>query len=386
MGGKRRKAGVTSGRVPDAYDETPHKGKGSRGRVPSPVRCFVAPSLGLVTACLFAGCAPKPTLSPQEMQTLAMRYVTAAATFRDNPVVRAQAIEAMQKLEGERAVSWFREGLRDEHPGVRFAACMALGTIRHKPSEQAVRVCLTDPDPNVRVAAMFALRRLGDLAFIKEFGEVVRSNPDAGVRRNAVLALGRLEEPGALALLKKARDDKDDSVQLQALEAMALLGDKHAVQQLIYYANGGLGDRQAFALETLGRTGDSRCLDILRYTLKQATHLESRLAAAQSLAALGNNEGFALAMASINWNSPNPKLPDDPPANQIMRVRTLAAFALGTIGKPEALEPLRERMQDPSDPRMQLAAATAILQICRKQDAAPFERDVAIPHTTATTR
>jgi len=325
---------------------------------------------------LLAGCAPKPALNPEEMQRLAMRYLTAGATFRDNPVVRAQAIEALEQIEGERAAVWFREAIRDEHPGVRFAACMALGEIRHKPSEAAVRACLNDPDPNVRVAAMFALRRLGDPGFVREFGEIVRTHPDANVRRNAVLALGRLGEPGALALLKKARDDKDDSVQLQALEAMALLGDKHAIQQLIYYANGGLGDRQAFALGTLGRTKDPRCMDILRYSLRQATHLESRLAAARSLGLMGSDEGFALALASLNWNSPNPKLTDDPPANQIMRIRTMAAFALGAIAKPDALERLRQHMEDPSDPRLQVAAATAILQITRKQLAGPFEEPV----------
>jgi HEAT repeat protein len=334
----------------------------------------------LLTAAALAGCAPKAALSTHEMQTLAMRYITAGANYQDNPVVRAQALEALQKLEGERAAAWFHEGLRDQHPGVRFAACMALGTIRHKPSEARIRIGLTDPDPNVRVAAMFALRRLGDTGFIKEFAEVILSNPDPGVRRNAVLALGRLEEPGAIGLLKKAREDKDDSVQLQALEAMALLGDKRAVQQLIYYASGGLGDRQAFALETLGRTGDPRCMDVLRYCLKQAEHLESRLAAAQALARMGSDEGFALAMASLNWNRPNPRLPDDPPANQVMRVRSMAAFALGAIGKSEALEPLRQQMQDPVDPRVQVAAATAILQITRKQEAAPFERGIAAPN------
>ncbi len=327
----------------------------------------------LVGLSLAGGCAPRPRLTPQELQTLAMRYVTAAATFRENPLLRAQAIETLQRLEGDRAVSWFRDALRDEHPGVRFAACMALGAVRHKPSEGLVRLRLADPDASVRVAAMFALRRMGDPGFVREFDEILRLHPDPAVRRNAVLAIGRLEEPGAVAVLRKARDDKDESVQLQALEAMALLGDKSALQQLMYYAGGGLGERQAFAIETLGRVGDPRSVDSLRFALRDSPHLESRLAAAQALGLMGHNDGFHLAMASIRWNSPNTRLRDDPPANQIMRVRTLAAFALGAIGRTEALEPLRQQMEDPDDPRIQLAAATAILQILAKQETPPFE-------------
>ncbi len=326
-------------------------------------------------AALCGGCAPQPAAGPTELRALAQRYITRAATYRENPLIRAQAIESLQKTAGEKAATWFREALRDDSPGVRFAALMALGSVRHRPSETLIRLRLADPDPNVRVAAMFALRRLGDPGFIKEFDEIVRLNPNAAVRRNAVLALGRLGEPGAVVVLKKAREDKDDSVRLQALEAMALLGDKQAIQELSYYAGGSLGDRQAFALDALGRTGDASAASILQACLKDAPHLESRLAAAQSLGLLGYDDGFALAMAALRWNNPNPKLPNDPPRNQIMRVRTMAAFALGAIGKPEALGRLRECMEDPTDPRTQLAAATAIVQILKKQES-PFDAPV----------
>lgn len=322
---------------------------------------------------LIGGCAPRQTLSAKELNVLALRYVTRAATYRENPVLRAQAVETLQRLEGDRALPWFREALRDEHPGVRFAAVMALGTIRHKASEPLIRLRLADSDPNVRVAAMFALRRLGDPGFIKEFDEIVRLNPDPAVRRNGVLALGRLGEPGAIVVLRKARDDKDDGVRLQALEAMAMLGDKDAIRELTYYASGGMGDRQAFSIEALGRTRDARCAEILRACLRDAPHIESRLAAAQALGALGSDAGYTLALASLRWNSPNRKLSDDPPENQVMRVRTLAAFALGAIGKADALGALQERMEDPSDPRTQLAAATAVLQITREEQASPTE-------------
>ena len=302
-----------------------------------------------------------------------MQYVTQAATFPENPVVRAQAIETLQEIQGEQAASWFRQALSDEHPGVRFAACMAIGTIRHKPSEALVRLRLADPDASVRVAAMYALRRMGDQSFVREWAEIITSHPDVPVRRNAVLALGRLGEQGAAGLLRRVRrEDKDESVQLQALEGMALLGDRHAVADLIFYANSNVGALQVFALATLGRIGDPRCIPTLEYCFKNAPYLESRLAAARALGMMSRADGFQLALQSLDWNRPDPKLPEDQPENQIMRVRTQAALALGAIGKPEALTPLRGRMEQDADPRCQLAAATAILQILQRQETAPI--------------
>jgi HEAT repeat protein len=49
--------------------------------------------------------------------------------------------------------------------------------------------------------------------------------------------------------------------------------------------------------------------------------------------------------------------------NQIMRVRSMAALALGAIGDPAALPALKHRLEAQDDPRVQLAAARAILEI-----------------------
>lgn len=326
----------------------------------------VAVLTAAIASLVVAGCATPPPAAPTDTESLratALRYVTEAAGYQANPVIRAQAIEALQEAQGERSAAWFRNAIDDEHPGVRFAACMALGAIRHAPSEGAIRKLLQDPDESVRIAAMYALRRLGDPHFIKPWADVILSHRNPAVRRNAVLALGRLGEPDAIALLRRAREDEDDGVRLQALEAMAMLGDKGAIARLLFYANSTFGDQQAFALVALGRAGDPRVIDTLRYCLAKAPHIESRLAAARGLGYLGRSDGLDVALASIEWDHPNPKIADDEPVNQVMRVRTLAAFALGAIGDRRALGALERRMKDPTDARTQLAAASAILQI-----------------------
>jgi HEAT repeat protein len=166
-------------------------------------------------------------------------------------------------------------------------------------------------------------------------------------------------------LTRAARSDLDEGVRLQALEGLAILGDKDAIDQFLRFAIAGRSFRQPFALMALRQVKDDRVIEALRSRLDSASspYLESQLAAARSLGAQGYREGFNLALSALEWNQPQADLPDDPPANQVMRVRSMAALALGEIGDRRALKALTKRMQTPDDPRVQLAAATAILMI-----------------------
>lgn len=187
------------------------------------------------------------------------------------------------------------------------------------------------------------------------------------VRRNAALALGRLGDKSVIPLLRKAAGgDKDDGVRLQAAEAMALLGDADSVEYFLFHAYGGQGYIQPFSLLTLGHVDDERAVETLHKLLESSPYLEGQLAAARGLGMHGYADGFALAISSLDWNKPRPNLPDDPPLDQIMRVQCMSAAALGAIGRPDALEPLRRKMESADDPRIQLAAATAILKILNK--------------------
>ena len=113
----------------------------------------------------------------------------------------------------------------------------------------------------------------------------------------------------------------------------------------------------------MGRVTDNRVLPVLRARYENAPYIEARLAAARSLAKQGDLRGYDLAVRSLQWNDPNPDLSDDPPENQIMRVRTMAAMALGDLGDHRALGWLRQQMETSDDPRVQLAAARSILLI-----------------------
>ncbi len=313
---------------------------------------------------LVAGCAITPPASQEPaLRELATRYVRAAMEFPDNPAVRAQAVEAAGYLD-EQGRLLVRERLKDEHPGVRFAACMTIGRMQDRSAMPVVRPLLQDSDGSVRIAAYYALERLGDSSYRRVWVDALTKGTDVAVRRNAAFALGQLESKEVMPLLQTSlTKDDDEGVRLQALEAMAILGDRQSVQRFIHDAYGGVGYRQTFALLTLGKSPDDRVIGTLRKRLAEAPHLEARLAAARALGMKGYRDGFELALASIDWNQPQANLPDDPPENQVMRMRSMAAMALGEIRDRRALGALKRRMQTPDDSRVQLAAATAMLMI-----------------------
>jgi hypothetical protein len=115
-------------------------------------------------------------------------------------------------------------------------------------------------------------------------------------------------------------------------------------------------------------------VDTFRYKLATATHLETRLAAARGLGLLGFDDGFDMALRALRTERPPNEDPNDPPSGQILRIRQLAAAALGAIGRTDALFALKKQMDDPSDPRLQVSAAGAILQILKadRARALPF--------------
>ena len=296
----------------------------------------------------------------------ALRGLKAGSRYQQSALVRAQAIEALGEVAGDEGIIYFLEAVRDPSPAVRFAACMALGTIEHEEARELLRLRLEDGDGSVQVAAVYALHRMGDQTHTSLLADKLLRDPEVEVRRNAALVLGELGEGGSIRLLRHAARDKDESVRLQATEAMAALGDGKARQQLAVQAHDGAGHRQVLALMAMGRIGDRRFLAVLEFRLGQGPHLETKLAAARALGQYGRDDGLKVALRALNFNKPRKGLADDPPENQIMRIRSMAALALGSIGDAAALPALKKRLEAQDDPRVQLAAARAILEILNR--------------------
>jgi len=341
-------------------------------------RCAFLYSLAATSTVALTGCVQpankRQTNNQVELRRRAMEGLKAAVGYRHNPAVRVEAVEALSGRASDEGTPWIRSALLDDHPAVRFAVCVAVGEARDAGAEAGVAKCLKDANASVRVAALFARHRLGHTERSGDLAGYLLHDSDAMVRRNAALVLGLLGEQGAIKVLAKGMKDADAGVRDHSLEAMARLGNREARQELTFMTAAGVGSDEVFAINALAATGDSTYLETFRYKLATATHLETRLAAARGLGLLHSDEGFEIAMRTLQSDRPSRSDPLDPAEGQMLRTRQLAAAALGAIGRSDALPLLAEFLNDPRDPRVQVSAARAILDIldADKKKALPF--------------
>ncbi len=311
-----------------------------------------------------AGCL-EPQRTPQDTQRLRNRAVDClkrGVRYEPLPTVRANSIEALQETVGTPALPWIRQGLDDDNPGVRFAAAVALGRMRDTVAQPAIRKLLQSKAASDRIAGIFALHRLGDASHTAELAGYLIDCKDVADRRHAALVLGRLGEKGAIQLLARVMGDPDTGLRANALESMALLGSPEARSTLYANAYGGIGEEETFALMALGALRDPKLKELFEQKLATAPHVETRLAAARCLGMLGDKDGLPIAMKNLTFTATKDR-ENDPAANQTLRVRELAALACGAIGDARALGSLEKMMNEGDDPRLQVAAAKAILQI-----------------------
>lgn len=336
----------------------------------------------LLTGMLLAGVSSIGCQTPQpiphhpvNIPSLRQRAETClklAVQYKANPAIRVAGIEAMQSAGMADGLPWIRAGLLDDHPAVRFAACVALGRMKDDTARVALRQRVEDEDPNVRAAAIFALHMLGDRQYSSQLSYYLLEHENPLVRRNAAFLLGFTEDEGAVPLLARAMKDRDIGVQNNALEAMSRLGNAEARQQLVLMVNAGVGADEVFAISALADTHERKYADLYVFKLAdlETPHLETCLAAARALGFIDRDEGYQLAVHALRYTTNN--VPDDTDSveGKILRTRQLAASALGAIGQPGALPALEDMLEYEKDARYQVVAAQAILDILQKNESA----------------
>jgi len=329
----------------------------------------LAPAL---SGCVATLRRPLPENEAADFRTAAVRFLKEAA-FSPEPTLRMQAIEAFQSVAPDEGLEAIGVNILNEfggvearnYPGVTFAGLMALGSMRNADYIALIRQHAEDPDPNIVIAALFALHRLGDERRTGELSEYLLRHRDARVRANAALAIGRLGEPKSVKLLRMAlHREKKSAAKLQILEALAVYGDRNAVERLIFDGYSARPDQAALALMCLANAGCVEAEDLFFFRLKSAEYPEIRLQAARGLGRLGFDDGLDAALAHLYFNSPDRGRQDDPPDQQIARIRALAALALETIGDPAALGPLKDAFEMPGQSDyVHLAVARAAIRI-----------------------
>lgn len=284
-----------------------------------------------------------------KLRDAAIREIDAAFASND-PILRANAIEAAQDGRGAAAADLFLRGLEDPEPLVRFAASMAVGRLRLAQAKPQLQKMAGEGDPFVAIGVRFALHRLGDKRLSHDFEKYAR-DPDPRVRGNTAMALGLLEEPTAINVLRSMQKDKNAMVRWQVAEGMWRLGGEEGLKALVAGSVSQFADDQMICTLALAARKDARIAEHIRGKLaytKGSGWEEVSLVAARSMGILGLDDGYGVAQRGAASADP--------------RQRQLAALAFGAIGRSDAQSALKNLLTDREQP-VRLAAAIAILQL-----------------------
>ncbi len=349
----------------------------------------------VVTAGAQQPVAPTPPPTARELlqggEAKAISIIVNASRS-DRAQLRANALEAIMPRP-KRALPMAQLALEDENPAVRFAALVTVGQLQlHSLGRKAQRM-VSDEDASVRAAAVYAATRCGINVNMNELPLMLR-HKDISVRANAVMLLGMMEDRTAVPMLRemvqqpirRASPVRQAILRLQYAEAMTKLGEDTELEPIRAAMFSQEYEVRVLAVQMIGELEDQSMARALRNLLDDEP-VELKLAAAQSLARMGDSSGKPAALAAAILDAPtieaqarafvkkNPRsefapvyraLLADPERQQ--RVAALArgqsAFALAEMDGADAAAALVGLLND-EEPIVRLSAAAGILKAAR---------------------
>jgi len=273
-----------------------------------------------------------------------------------DPRIRANAVEVVASTRQINLMPKVQRLLTDDVVPVRFTAALAVGDTEYVLARKAVQRLLKDYDENVRIAAAYALGKL----WVPQSFDVIRravNSKDQTIRANATMLVGKIGDRSDRELLFRTlrSPDSGDKVRLQAVEAMARLGDKRAYARLWAMLISAFADDRAMGIAGMGALGTEEAKNAL-ITMLSDDVPEIRLAAAEHLGMLGDRVGEAVVLDVFDK-----KLTAGLDRQDRERVNVRTALAMGRIGTDAVTEFLPGLLADESK-FVRMAAAKAVFQ------------------------
>ena len=155
--------------------------------------------------------------------------------------------------------------LRERAEGSRLAALTALSIAPPESALTSLLKALENKSSHVRGKAAVALGVLGDKRAVDSLIKAIKEDKDHKVRSQAAWALGIAKEAGkaAEALVASLKESK---VRASAIESLAVIGGKTAIEGLVAFAKDDkqdMYDRKS-ALQAIGQIGGGEALQALK--------------------------------------------------------------------------------------------------------------------------
>jgi putative membrane-bound dehydrogenase-like protein len=229
---------------------------------------------------------------------LKLDWANPSAEWLDDPrfAVRERAIEELAK----RGVASIRPALSHASAQARRNAVWAICRIG---SGEEVRAALRDPDPGVRQAAVHAVGLHRDAGALIRLEEMVRTEPPH-LRREAATALGRLgKSEGVPAILEALRAGGDRFLEHALIYALIRIGAREELVQALRDPNAGVRRAALIALDQM--EGGNLTQDLVT-PLLDPTDLALQQAALRVITARGwSGEVLGLARQWVASKSPD---------------------------------------------------------------------------------
>jgi len=281
-----------------------------------------------------------------------------------DPLIKANTIEVIAATKQIKLMPKVERLMQDDFVPVRFAAVLAVGDMEYTFAKISVKQLQKDTDENVRIAADYAMSKFGAGSKFELVRKAITSN-DQTIRANAVFLLGKSGDKNSLKVLYWVlhNNDSDNKVKFQAAEAIARLGDERIYPKLWAMLISVYAEDRVMGVRAMGALGTTEAKNAL-ITMLDDDLPEVRLIAAEQLGMLGETTGEAEVLKVFMKN-----LTAEMDKEEIERINTLAALAIGEIGTPGLTQFLPQLLKDESK-RVRIAAAKAVIQCTKKSQAA----------------
>jgi HEAT repeat protein len=287
---------------------------------------------------------------PNQLPNQAVEALSRSLKDRSDEL-RKNSIKAMEQIADPSAVPALTRQLEDTNVEIVMPVLQALEKIAHESVIWPLINALSSGFGEVRRSAATILGNLAspEKPLARELRREIynsqvpsrlrvalETDPDVRVRRQAVIALGKIGSHSALPAILKAASDKDPQLRANAVSVLGTLGDRSEVPVVIRALNDGSTDVQTSAVEALGNLGDSSAVGEL---LKLLNPMEGQkldygqkqfnVKIIQALGKIGDNHAIPALQRAVTDND--------------SEISWAARTALSQINTPEAKKVLDSR-------------------------------------------